>query len=158
MYGSGWYSRGLPGVLRGCVLFPQWLFFVRCSGPVSWVYWVFRCFVLESALVNFCTLCQCLALCGVLVFCDETFSCTVCVCVLFFVDGVWLFYVVFLGLLRPVSVSLLRVCAVLCMSVASTVCVTTAVLLTEYSRPFSSYSFSQVIESRHPYVFVCRQT
>jgi len=73
--------------------------------------------------VNFCTLCQCLALCGVFVFCDETFSSNVCVCLIFCGRSVT-FYVVFLGLLRPVSVSLLRVCAVLCMSVASTGCVT----------------------------------
>ena len=88
-------------VFRGCVIFPQWLFFVRCPGPGSWVYQVFRCFILESALVNFCTLCQCLALCGVFVFCDEIFSCNVCVSYFLWTacDFFMLFFLVCFGLL-----------------------------------------------------------
>ena len=73
--------------------------------------------------MSFCTLCQCLALCGVFVFCDETFSCNVCVS--YFCGRRVTFLCCFPGLLRPASVSLLRVGAVLCMSVASTCCVTT---------------------------------
>jgi len=65
------------------------------------VYQVFRCFILESALVNFCTLCQCLALCGVFVFCDETFSCNVCVSYFLWTacDFFMLFFLVCFGLL-----------------------------------------------------------
>jgi len=83
-----WFAvvlRGSSGVLRGCVVFRQWLIFVWCSYVWSWVPVVYQVYPLFFSLflVNFCT-CLFLALCGVSS-CDETCSCYVCP---IFVDGV----------------------------------------------------------------------
>jgi len=118
---------GLPGVFRvssGAV----WFFPVVVLRKVFWSWFLgvsdfSLCFFRDLLFCEFCTLCQCLALCGVYVFCDEISTCKVCVCLI-----LWTacdFHCCFPSLPRPVSVFLLRVCAVPFVSVSATGYVTT---------------------------------